>query len=136
MGSLERFMGSLIEFYAGKFPLWISPSQIAIIAVAERHIEYGTELQKLFTEKGFEVFLDDSSESVSKKIRGAQLSQYNYILTIGDKEVENKTVNVRTRDNEVHGEMAIEPFVALLTDEIRGKKLTSALSSQKQAQAS
>lgn len=133
MGSLERFMGSLIEFYAGKFPLWLSPSQIAIVIVADRHKEYAEGLKAKMIERGFEVFLDDSSESLSKKIREAQLAQYNYILTIGDKEVENKTVNIRTRDNEVHGEMALEPFLALLTDEIETKKLTSALTAKKAA---
>ena len=136
MGSLERFMGSLIEFYAGKFPLWISPSQIAILAVADRHAEYAHALSKTMTERGFEVFVDDSQESVSKKVRSAQLAQYNYILTVGDKEVENKTINIRTRDNEIHGEMAVEPFLAILDQEVKERKVSSPLSEKKQAAAS
>lgn len=135
LGSLERFMGSLIEFYAGKFPLWLSPSQVAIITVADRHAPYGQELFKRFQDEGFEVHLDDSSESVSKKVRDAQLAQYNYILTVGDKEVENSTVNVRTRDNEVHGEMGMGPFLDLIKKERAARSITSALSSKKESEA-
>ncbi len=134
-GSVERFFGSLIEFYAGKFPLWLSPSQVAIISVADRHAPYAQEVAKAFSEKDFDVHVDDTSESVSKKIRDAQLTQYNYILTVGDKEVENKTVNVRTRDNEVHGEMKVEELIELLQGERKSKSLHSALSSKKANEA-
>lgn len=135
MGSLERFMGSLIEFYAGKFPLWLSPSQIKILSVADRHAPYAHEIAKMLSDRGFEVEVDGSSESVSKKVRTAQLEQFNYILTVGDKEVESSTVNVRTRDNEVHGEMQLEPFTAILSREIREKRLLSPLSEKTETAA-
>lgn len=128
LGSLERFMGSLIEFFAGKFPLWLSPSQVTIVSVADRHAPYAHEVGNTLRASGFEVHVDDSQESVSKKIRSAQLAQYNYILTVGDSEVDNKTVSVRTRDNQVHGEMGLTPFIALLSREIKEKKLLSLLS--------
>lgn len=130
-GSIERFFGSLIEFYAGRFPLWLSPSQVAIIAVADRHVEYGKTLAKQCEASSFEVHLDDTNESVSKKVREAQLAQYNYILTIGDKEVENQTVNVRTRDNEVHGEMKLDALLELLKQERAQRSLQSPLSANK-----
>lgn len=130
-GSVERFFGSLIEFYAGRFPLWLSPSQVAVLSIADRHIDYAKTVTAAFAASGFEVHLDDTSESVSKKVREAQLAQYNYILTIGDKEVENKTVNVRTRDNEIHGEMQVDALLDILKLERAQKNLQSPLSAKK-----
>jgi threonyl-tRNA synthetase len=128
LGSIERFFGNLIEFYAGKFPLWLSPSQVAVIPVADRHVDYANEVKKIFFDAGFEAKVDDSSESVSKKVRTAQLEQYNYILTVGDKELEEKNVSVRTRDNVVHGQMAIDALLDLLCKERQQKSLSSPLS--------
>ncbi|WP_213105346.1 threonine--tRNA ligase [Candidatus Protochlamydia amoebophila] len=113
-GSIERFFGILIEHYVGKFPLWLSPSQIRIITVADRHEPYARELAKRFKNAGFHVDVDSTQESVSKKVRNAQLSQFNYILTIGDQEIEHKTANLRTRDNVVHGEIQIDEFIQKL----------------------
>jgi len=133
-GSIERFFGSLIEFYAGRFPLWLSPSQVAFISVADRHIDYAKELASQFSAEGFEVHVDDTSESVSKKVREAQLAQYNYILTVGDKELENRTINVRTRDNEVHGEMQPQALLEILKKEREERAIESLLSSKKATQ--
>nr|Q6M9L0.1 RecName: Full=Threonine--tRNA ligase; AltName: Full=Threonyl-tRNA synthetase; Short=ThrRS [Candidatus Protochlamydia amoebophila UWE25] len=113
-GSIERFFGILIEHYVGKFPLWLSPSQIRFITVADRHEPYARELAKRFKNAGFHVDVDSTQESVSKKVRNAQLAQFNYILTIGDQEVEHKTANLRTRDNVVHGEIQIDEFIQKL----------------------
>lgn len=124
-GSLERFFGILIEHFAGKFPLWVSPSQVRILTVSERHDAYAKELYQKFKSLGFQVELDDSNESVSKKVRNAQLNQTNYMLTIGDKELENKTVNVRTRDNVVRGEMKVDDFIQEITKERDSRDLTS-----------
>jgi len=126
-GSIERFLGSLIEFYAGKFPLWLSPSQVAIIPVADRHVPYAQTLAKEFYDARFEVHVDQSQESVSKKIRNAQLLQYNYLLTVGDQEIETKTVSVRTRDMIVHGQMALESLLSLMKEERSKKMLISPL---------
>jgi threonyl-tRNA synthetase len=125
-GSIERFFGILIEHFAAKFPLWLSPLQIQILTVADRHTDYVYELQKRFKQEKFHVGIDVSSESVSKKIRNAQLSQANYILTIGDKELESKNINVRTRDNVVHGEMEISSFIEALKKERETKQLKAA----------
>lgn len=124
-GSVERFLGILIEHFAAKFPLWLSPRQIRLIVIADRHLEYANELQKKFTGLGFLCECDETHESVSKKIRLAQLEKVNYILTIGDKEVENKTIALRTRDNVVHGEISVEEFVKKAKHELQHRKLNS-----------
>lgn len=124
-GSIERFFGILIEHFAGKFPLWISPRQILILTIADRHKEYAEQLTYQIRKEGFLCELDDTSESVNKKIRNAQLMQYNYMLTIGDKEVENRTINLRTRDNVVHGELSLSEFIEKVKEELASRSLTS-----------
>lgn len=126
-GSIERFVGSLIEFYAGKFPLWLNPNQVALVPVADRHVPYAESVAKIFREENFEVHVDAQQESVSKKIRNAQLNQYNYILTVGDQEVDSNTVSVRTRDNVVHGTMECGMLVEVLKKERHEKSQHSAL---------
>jgi len=121
-GSFERFLGMLVEHYMGKFPLWISPNQIRILPIADRHLEYSLELKKKFKREGFRVEVDDRSESIKKKVRDAQLQKWNYILVIGDKEVENSSINIRTRDNIVHGEKKVDDFIDELKAEIKSKK--------------
>lgn len=124
-GSIERFLGILIEHFGGKFPLWISPYQIRILSVADRHRDYAIELSKKFQKEGFVADVDDSNESVGKKVRTAQLLKANYILTVGDKEIENKTAALRTRDNVVHGEIDISDFLAKVKKERDSKALMS-----------
>lgn len=124
-GSVERFMGILIEHFAGKFPLWISPVQIRILTVADRHESYAKELAQRFKKDGFQVEVDAASESVSKKVRNAQLSQVNYMLTVGDKEEEEGKINLRTRNNVVHGTMDIEAFQIAIKKEREDRSLTS-----------
>lgn len=124
-GSIERFFGILIEHFVGKFPLWLSPSQIRILTVADRHEPFAQQLAQGFKDEGFQVEVDSSGESVSKKVRNAQLAQFNYILTVGDKEVENRNANLRTRDNFVHGEIDVEDFIKRLKDERSQRSLNS-----------
>lgn len=116
-GSIERFFGILIEHYAGRFPLWLSPRHVRILTVADRHIPYATSLHKRFQAAGLHSTLDDSDESVSKKVRNAQLSQSNYILTIGDQECENQSIALRTRNNVVVGELSVESFLSKILEE-------------------
>lgn len=124
-GSIERFFGILIEHYAGKFPFWLSPRQIRIVPVADRHLDYARSLGQRLQEMKFHVEVDDSHESVGKKIRQAQLDQVNYMLTVGDQEVEKQVVNVRTRDNVVHGEIAFDEFLKKILKEKEDRSLTS-----------
>lgn len=125
LGSIERFFGVLIEHFAGKFPLWISPYPVRIMTVADRHIPFAKEIQEKIQAAGFICDLDDTQESVGKKVRTAQLLKTNYMLTIGDKEVENRTVALRTRDNVVHGEVDISRFLDKVTAERESRSLMS-----------
>lgn len=129
-GSMERFLAILIEHFAGKFPLWINPRPIRIICVADRHIPFAEELKQTITKAGLRCQIDDSHESVSKKVRVAQIDQVNYMLTIGDKECENRTITLRTRDNIVHGEMTIEAFLEKAVNELKSRSIESAWKSQ------
>jgi len=124
-GSIERFFGILVEHFSGKFPFWLSPYQIRILTVADRHIPYAQELAQTVRSQGFICDVDDSNESVGKKVRNAQLLKTNYMLTIGDKEIENKTAALRTRDNVVHGEIDISNFL----DKVKKERDTRALMS-------
>ena len=124
-GSVERFFGILIEHFAGRFPLWLSPRQVRLIPVAERHNEYAHTIANAISEAGFEADVDDSNESVSKKVRDAQLLQFNYMLTVGDQEVENKTVTLRRRDNVVIGEVDLNSVLSTLKKESEEKALNS-----------
>lgn len=124
-GSVERFFGILIEHFAGRFPLWISPVQVRILTVADRHEPYAKELLSRFKSQGIRCEVDATSESISKKVREAQLAQVNYILTVGDREVEHHTAALRTRDNVVHGELEIDSFIALLLKEIKERAIHS-----------
>ncbi|MBI2148804.1 threonine--tRNA ligase [Candidatus Woesearchaeota archaeon] len=100
-GSLERFFGVLIEHYAGKFPLWLSPIQVILITVADRHLEYTKKLENELKEKNIRVEIDNRTESISKKIRDSQIQKIPYAITIGDKEIESGNLAVRTRENQV-----------------------------------
>lgn len=124
-GSIERFIGILIEHFAGKFPLWLSPRQVCVIPVSDRHVEYASGLAAQIKKVGFLCDVDETNESVNKKIRNAQLLQYNYMLTVGDKEIENRTLNLRTRDNVVHGEIGLPPFIEAIRCERENRSLSS-----------
>lgn len=117
-GSIERFFGILIEHYAGKFPTWLSPVQVKIITVADRHEDYAVVLKNTLTSYGIRVELDGRQESVGYKIREARLERNPYMLVIGDKEIENSNVAVRSRDKGELGSMPLEDLVELLLDEI------------------
>jgi len=124
-GSIERFFGILIEHFGGRFPLWMSPRQVRVICVADRHQEYADKLSAEIQQAGFLCDVDTTHESVSKKVRNAQLDQVNYILTVGDKEVEHKTLNLRTRNNVVHGEVPLKAFLEKITEERENRALES-----------
>ncbi|XP_038640136.1 threonine--tRNA ligase 1, cytoplasmic-like [Scyliorhinus canicula] len=108
LGSLERMMAILAENYAGKWPFWLSPCQIVVIPVGSGCEEYGRMVCQEFVEAGFMADVDlDPGCLLNKKIRNSQLAQYNFILVVGEREKANNSVNVRTRDNKVHGELSV-----------------------------
>ncbi len=129
-GSIERFFGILIEHFAGRFPLWISPRQIRILTVADRHVPFAEEILRKLKQENFLVDLDDSNESIGKKVRNAQLDQVNYMITIGDKETEGKTLSIRTRDNVVYGDTNFNEFLENISRERKERSLSSSDFSQ------
>lgn len=124
-GSIERFFGILVEHFTGKFPFWLSPYQVRVCAVADRHADYAHSVCKKLQKAGLICDVDDTNESVSKKIRTAQLLKMNYMLTVGDKELENNTVSLRTRDNVVHGEVDLNVFLEKVLKEKKERALLS-----------
>lgn len=125
LGSIERFLGILIEHFCGKFPLWLSPLGVRILPVADRHNEYAKKIENEIKAIGVNCDSDLSCESLGKKVRNAQLLKINYMLTVGDKEVENKTISIRTRDNYVHGEAKLSHFLEKIKDEKERRSLIS-----------
>lgn len=101
IGCLERTMAMLIEHYAGKFPVWLSPEQVALITVSDKHKKYTNKLAKEMRNKGIRVKVDDRVESIPKKVRDNMKSKVPYVVTIGDKELETNNLAIRTRDNKV-----------------------------------
>jgi threonyl-tRNA synthetase len=124
LGSLERFIGVLIEHTAGKLPLWISPVQVRVIPVTLAHHDYAGRVRDELDGAGFRVELDAREETLGKRVRAAQLDKVNYILVVGEKEAETGSVNVRTRDNVVHGPAGLAEFIARLREEIASRALT------------
>ncbi len=121
-GSIERFLGILIEHYAGKFPLWISPRQVRVIPIADRHAKYASEVAAEYRAAGIRAEVDARAETTNKKVREAQLDQVNYILVVGDKELGDGTVNVRTRDGTVHGTKKYREHIKAVQKEIIARK--------------
>lgn len=121
-GSLERFIGILIEHYSGAFPLWLSPIQVKMLIVADRHTEFAETVKQKFEEENIRIETDYSQSTINHKVREAQMEKIPYILTIGDKEVENKTLAVRSRNGKVTFGIPIDEFIAQLKREIKEKK--------------
>ncbi len=120
-GSIERFLGILIEHYAGKFPLWLSPVQAIILNINDSHINYGEELKKKLAENNIRVETDFRAETMPKKVREAQLKKIPLILTVGDKEIKNKTVAVRTLDGKVYFNIKPEDLIKKMQEIIDRK---------------
>ncbi|HLD04304.1 MAG TPA: threonine--tRNA ligase [Candidatus Nanoarchaeia archaeon] len=119
LGSLERFMGVLIEHYAGRFPLWLSPIQVKVLNITDNQLGYATKVVEKLKEAGLRVELDDRSLTLGKKIREAQLEQANFIVVIGDKEVQENSVNIRSRDAGVLGSKEVDVFITELLEEVK-----------------
>jgi threonyl-tRNA synthetase len=117
MGSMERFVGVLIEHYAGAFPMWLAPGQIKILPIGERHLEYSNEIASRLRGERFRVELDTRDEKIGQKIRTAQLEQVPYMLIIGDKELSAQTVSLRHRRQGDLGALTIEQLLGQLSGE-------------------
>ncbi|WP_456370463.1 threonine--tRNA ligase [Thermodesulfatator atlanticus] len=123
LGSLERFFGVLIEHYAGAFPVWLSPVQAIVITVADRHIPFAERVLERLKGADIRVSPDFRNEKLGFKIREAQLQKIPYMLIIGDKEVENEALTIRTRKGENLPLMSVEDFIARIREEISAKTI-------------
>jgi threonyl-tRNA synthetase len=121
-GAVERFMGILVEHYAGIFPVWLSPLQVKIIPVSDRNLKYAENIKNQLFEAGVRVEVDYSSNTVEYKVRNAELQKVPYTLTVGDKEEKNSSVAVRNRKGEVEFGVKINKFSKDIVDEIQKKK--------------
>lgn len=122
LGSIERFMGVLVEHYAGVFPLWLAPVQVSVLTITERHEEFAREVHEQLQKRGIRVALDTDNEKIGFKIRRATMAKIPYLILLGDREVEERKVTVRKRDGENIGPYTIEEFAGILTEMIQEKQ--------------
>jgi threonyl-tRNA synthetase len=118
LGSMERFVGILIEHYGGRFPLWLAPTQALVLPVADRHNERAREIVGELRSQGFRAGADERTESVGKKIRDAELAKAPYMLVVGDKETDSGSVSVRHHGEGDLGTMSLDDLAARLDREI------------------
>ncbi|MCL5017413.1 MAG: threonine--tRNA ligase [Patescibacteria group bacterium] len=117
-GSFERFIGLLIEHYAGAFPTWLAPIQAMILPISEKHSQYAENILKDLIKLGIRAEINNSNETLGKRIRAAEMQKIPYILVTGDQEIENKTVAVREREKGNRGEMSIKDFAEMIKKQI------------------
>ncbi len=125
LGSFERFIGTITEHFAGKFPTWLAPQQVRILPITDRHNEYGNKLKSELEDCGVRVHLDDRNEKVGYKIREAQADKVPYMLIIGDQEQESGTVSLRLRDHTANETLEFNDFKDKLVEEIKNKTMDS-----------
>lgn len=121
-GSLERFIGILIEHFAGAFPTWIAPVQVKVIPVTENHLEYAKSVAKTLSESNIRVEVEEANETLGYKIRKAQMEKVPYMLIVGDKEMKSHTVSIRSRKDGDKGSMMVPMFIANLIQEIKSRE--------------
>ncbi|MBI2618194.1 threonine--tRNA ligase [Candidatus Kaiserbacteria bacterium] len=122
MGSIERFTAVLLEHLKGAFPLWLSPVQVVVLPITEKHIGYAREVTEALKSKRLRVDIDDSSETLGKKIRLVKLEKTPYFVVIGDEEVESKRVTLESRDSGKIGAIALDALIERLAAEVESKK--------------
>jgi len=121
LGSMERFVGTLIEQYAGAFPLWLAPTQVVIIPISEKNIDYADSIKTLLLNKNIRVVVDKDNETLGKKIRSAEMQKIPYIVILGQKEEEHRIISVRERKVGDVGNFSINDFITKLETEIKEK---------------
>lgn len=123
LGSLERFIGILIEQFAGSLPTWIAPVQVCLLPIADRHIGYGKKLEKILNDQGIRVELDENNEKIGAKIRDSEIQKIPYMLIFGDKEVNDNLVRVRKQGKGDLGPLTVDSFIAQINLEVKNKTL-------------
>ena len=127
MGSMERFMGILIEHFAGNFPFWLSPNQIKILPVADRFFDFAKKIQKELLKQNWAAEIDDKTESIGKKVRTAQLEKWNYIIVVGEKEINSEKFNIRVRGKKDIVLLDLGKFIKKLQEEQETRSLNTYL---------
>ena len=122
LGSIERFTGILLEHYAGLLPLWLSPTQVRIVPIADRHVEYGKGILETLLKAGIRADIDKRDERMNAKIREAELMKIPYVLVVGDREAESGTVAVRSKKEGNLGAMTVEEFINLIKEKVARKE--------------
>jgi threonyl-tRNA synthetase len=123
-GSLERFIGILIEHFAGEFPLWLAPVQAAVLPITDQYAEYAKEVIAQMKDAGVRAEFDDRNEKIGYKIRDWELKKVPYMLVVGEKEKSSNTVSVRQHKKGDLGAMSREAFIAKVADLVHQKSLT------------
>ena len=121
-GSIERFIGILIEHFAGAFPTWLAPVQVRVLPISDKYLDYAQKVAAALTDAGVRVDVDTKSEKIGYKIREAQLKKLPYMLVVGEKEAADGKVSVRSRWNGDEGQKSLEQFIADVTEEIKNKE--------------
>ena len=122
-GSIDRFMAYIIEEYKGRFPLWLSPTQVKILSISDEQLEYAKTIEKELLKNKIRVKVDSRSEKIGYKIRESELERVPYMLILGKKEVEEKVLSIRRRGNKENEVMDLERFVTKLLKEIEEKEI-------------
>jgi threonyl-tRNA synthetase len=122
-GSLERFIGILIEHFAGAFPTWLAPVQAAILPITDAQTEYAAKVERMLAAKDIRCMLDDRNEKIGYKIREAETKKIPYMLVVGAKEAENNAVAVRKRRAGDLGSMPLDTFVSQIVEDVQSKRL-------------
>ncbi|MEJ8554084.1 threonine--tRNA ligase [Tepidibacter sp. Z1-5] len=120
-GSIERFIGILIEHFAGKFPLWLAPVQVKVLPISDKYIDYANKVKEILFDKGIRVEIDNRAEKIGYKIREAQLEKVPYMLVVGEKEQENNEISVRSRDKGEVGSISVDEFIESILKEEKEK---------------
>ena len=120
-GSIERFIGILIEHFAGAFPTWLAPVQVKVLPISEKHLEYGQKVLKELEAAGIRAEIDERAEKIGYKIREAQMQKIPYMLVVGAKEEESSLVSVRSRFAGDEGQRSLEQFIADIKEEIASR---------------
>lgn len=121
LGAIERFLGVLIEHYAGAFPLWLSPVQATVMTITDRHIDYGRQVKDKLLERGVRVEIDDRNEKIGFKIREARNQKIPYMLIVGDKEVEQNTIGVRKRGEDATVTMSVDDYMVKFDEQVKAR---------------
>ncbi len=124
LGTHERFIGFLLEHYAGKFPTWLAPVQVKILPLSDKYIDYAKEIKASLRREGVRVEIDDRNEKIGRKIREAELSRVPYMLILGEKEMEDAKLSVRRQGKGDMGVQLLEEFMNSIVDEIKERKST------------